>query len=1073
MIFARYENLCQLCGKDVYEREIEENVCFRTKKTLCSHSIDSQVDSFKKFFIKAFGEPRAIQLFWARRVFQNESFAAVAPTGIGKTSFGIAMSLFLANNGKKAYLIFPTTVLVKQAVEKIGEISQKTGLKVGLNEENEITVSYFHGNLKKDEKEEFLSLLEFGNYDILITTTAFLSKNFNLLNSTVFDFIFVDDVDAVLKASKNVDRILHLLGFRKTKEGWKGEAKGVLMVSTATAKKGEKVKLFRELLNFDVGSTTHSVRNIEDIAVSDESIETLSEIISKMGPGGLIFARNSEEAEKIYQNLKDEFRIGIVTSKSKEDLEKFEAKEIDYLVGTAFYYGALVRGLDLPEIIRYVIFYGAPVFRVRIEDIDSISHGMLRVLALVFRNDDRVRKLLPYLNSLSNSQIGELKSIIKELLEKGVSEAKDVVVRENEVIFPDIRTYLQGSGRASRLFAGGITKGASFLLEEDSDVLKSFIERSKYYDIEFKRFEEVDFENLIKEIDESREKFRKRYEFRDLIKPTLFIVESPTKARQIARFFGQPSVKIFEENGNVSVVYEVPTAERILLVTASLGHVTDLITNKAFHGIEVEDGIFRPVYSSIKKCRDCGNQFTEEIDFCPRCKSKEISDSKKRIEFLRKLAKQAGSVIIGTDPDSEGEKIAWDIANLLKGCGEIKRAEFHEVTRKAVMNALNELRDIDESLVKAQVVRRVEDRWIGFVLSQKLWEKFNSRNLSAGRAQTPVLGWIIERFSENRERKKVAFIEELGLYLEGIEKDEIELEIEIDEKKVEKRTPLPPYTTDTMLRDANSILKISAGEAMRLAQELFESGLITYHRTDSTRVSDAGLRIAKEYLGEEFSARRWEAEGAHECIRPTRPVDRYDLQRLIQEGVIHAENIGWKHLALYDLIFRRFMASQCKEFEVTEVKYRILADGKEFEDVRVVDAMGKAYELYKSVWVRKELPSGKHYVKAKILNVPKAPLYTQSDVISLMKERRIGRPSTYATIMEKLFLRNYVMEKNGRLIPTETGIKVFNYLSRNYGKFVSEERTRLLEEKMEEVEKGHADYINVLKELYEEISEIS
>ncbi|WP_456478337.1 reverse gyrase [Geoglobus ahangari] len=1072
MIFAKYENLCSICHSTLTDEEIERKICLKKHTPLCAHYVDRLTEEFSEFFRKAVGEPRSIQLFWARRIFQKESFAAVAPTGIGKTSFGILMSLFLAKKGRRSYLLFPTSLLVTQAAEKIVDFSKKLDIDVGMNEEGEITVLYYHGGMKKAEKEKFHELLRSGKYSILITTTAFLSRNFGEIRGT-FGFIFVDDVDAVLKASRNVDRILHLLGFRKTKEGWKGEAKGVLMVSTATAKKGQKVKLFRELLNFDVGSTTHAVRNIEDIAVEKDDVEELKSILRMMGRGGIIYAQSSEDAERIHEQLRDEFRIGIVSSKSKKDYELFERGELDYLVGTAYYYGTLVRGLDLPEIIRFVVFVKAPVFRVRIDDIDSISPNMLRVLALIFREDERVKRFVPYLNSLSQSQEQELRSVLKELVRGGQAvERKDVVVRESEVIFPDIRTYIQGSGRASRLFAGGITKGASFLLEGDGDVLRAFIERARYYDIEFKSNDEVDFESLIREIDESRRRFRERDKAKDIIKPTLFIVESPTKAKQIARFFGQPSIKAMSDGESVVIAYEVPTPERVLLVTASLGHVTDLITNRAFHGVEVSDGVFRPIYASIKRCRDCSYQFTEERENCPKCGSRNVDDSRRRIEFLRKIAKQTGHVIIGTDPDAEGEKIAWDLANLLRGCGEVKRAEFHEVTRKAINEALKSLRDIDENRVKAQIVRRVEDRWIGFVLSQKLWERFDNRNLSAGRAQTPVLGWIIERAEENKQRKKVAFVEELGIYIDDFDLQEFTIEIEAVERREEERTPLPPYTTDAMLRDANAILKMSAGEVMRLAQQLFESGLITYHRTDSTTVSDVGLRIAREYLGEDFHGRRWEKEGAHECIRPTRPLDRYDLQRLIQEGVIQVEGITRRHLALYDLIFRRFMASQCRNYRVEVVRYRIRADGRDIEEERVIRAEGRAYELYKSVWVREELPEGTRRVRARILTVPKAPLYTQSDIITLMKERGIGRPSTYATIVEKLFMRRYVIERNGRLIPTDTGRKVFDYLSRNYGKFVSEERTKLLEEKMDEVEEGRADYLEVIRELYDEIMEI-
>ena len=260
---------------------------------------------------------------------------------------------------------------------------------------------------------------------------------------------------------------------------------------------------------------------------------------------------------------------------------------------------------------------------------------------------------------------------------------------------------------------------------------------------------------------------------------------------------------------------------------------------------------FIPVYASIKKCRNCNYQFTEEHEKCPKCGSNDISNAKNRIDGLRKLAYEIGEVIIATDPDAEGEKIAWDISNMLSWC-DIKRAEFHEITPSAIKNAFKKLRKIDENLVKAQIVRRIEDRWIGFVLSQKLWDAFNKKNLSAGRAQTPVLGWIIERAKENKKKIKVGIVKSLGLILEDVENNEIDLNIKLKEEKHEKKNPLPPYTTDSMLRDANLILKMSANETMKIAQNLFENGLITYHRTDSSYVSEAGLKVARDYLKEIF-----------------------------------------------------------------------------------------------------------------------------------------------------------------------------------------------------------------------------
>lgn len=1065
---AIYFDLCPICKKELTLNEIKRRVCNRKCLPLCYRKEDSLVEEFQSFFEKIVGKPKSIQIFWAKRILRNESFAAIAPTGIGKTSFGLAMALFLATKWKRSYVILPTTILVRQSIEILQRYVGKLNIEAGFNEESDLQILYYHGNLKKKEKEKFFEELGKNRYKILITTTQFLSKHFQQLKT--FNFIFVDDVDAILKASRNVDRILMLLGFRQKGKEWVGEAKGCLMVSTATGKKGRKTKLFRELLSFDVGSSTFAVRNITDIIV--KSLSELEKILRQMGKGGIIYATSSEEAEKIYERLKNKFRIGIVTAEKKKDYERFEKGELDYLVGTAYYYGTLVRGLDLPEKIRFTVFYKCPVFRIRIEDIDSISENLVRILALIFRDDERVKKFVPILPSIERrpKELEELRKILKEVIKEGKIKEADVVVREGEIIIPDVRTYIQGSGRCSRLFAGGITKGASFILEEDEEILEAFIKRASFYDIEFIRIEDVNFSSLIKEIDETRKSFGRKEEF-DIIKPTLFIVESPTKAKQISRFFGKPSIKIIDNENEMAIVYEVATGKHILLVTASLGHVTDLITNRGYHGVLIGDE-FIPIYASIKKCKECGYQFTEEVEKCPKCGSESVDNSKKRINALRKLAHDCELIIIGTDPDTEGEKIAWDLRNLLAGCGEIKRAEFHEVTKKALTNALENLRDIDENLVKAQIVRRIEDRWIGFELSQKLWKVFNDTNLSAGRAQTPVLGWIMERAKEHRKKRKVAIIKELGLTLE-YDKPIVDIEIELIEEREEERSPLPPYTTDTMLRDANNILKLKAEEAMKLAQALFENGLITYHRTDSTKVSDVGLRIAEEYLGSYFSPRKGFGEGAHECIRPTRAIDKRTLQRLLQEGVIQTEELTLRHLALYDLIFRRFMASQCKKYKVKVAKYKIKFDGKEIEEERILEAEGKAIELYKwCVSIKKPLPEGKRRVKAEVRALPLVPLYSQADVLQLMKERGIGRPSTYATLLQKLFLREYIRERYGKLVPTFRGIRVFNFLSRRYSKFVSEERTRLLEEKMDKIEQGKLNFEETLKELYQEVKSI-
>lgn len=1063
MIPVIYENLCPVCNGELADEEILAGRCLKKGIPISSSYHSEEEKEIERLFEKVIGKPREIQRFWIRRVSSGESFAAVAPTGIGKTAFGLVFSLYLSLKGKKSYVIVPTKLLVKQCIENLERFAGSIGRSLGKNDDGEIRVAFYHGGMRKEEKRSFVRLLESKGFDILVTTTQFLSKNFDLIESVVFDFIFVDDVDAILKGSRNVWRILHLLGFRKVGDRWTGESRGVLMVSTATAKKGKATRLFRELLNFDVGSSFFTVRNIDDVFAGREDIERIKEIMRMMGKGGLIYARTAEDAERYHNLLSSEFNIGIAISKRKNDYERFERGEVDFLIGTASYYGTLVRGLDLPYRIRYVIFIGLPSLKF---SYDKVTPSLLRIIALSFKGNEKVREFLPILPKIDRDpeSFERLKEVIREVSRKEKSE--DLVVDGEKIIFPDVRTYIQGSGRASRLTERGLTKGASFIFESNEELINAFSKRASYYDIEIKNLEEIDIDKLKREIDGSRI----RGEYEDAIKPAMLIVESPTKAKLISRFFGRPSIKSY---GSI-IVYEVPTERYILLVTACLGHIVDLSVERGFHGVETGED-FVPVYASIKRCRSCNYQFTQE-GACPRCGSEEVIDSRDRIEDLRRLSSKVSLVIVGTDPDAEGEKIAWDLYNLLSPLADVKRAEFHEVTPRAIRDALSNLRDMDMNRIKAQIVRRIEDRWIGFVLSQKLWKVFHRMNLSAGRVQTPVLDWIIEQDRKYRKRVRKGFIKELGLDVDWDASGDIELDIELVSEDRKKVSPPPPYTTDELLKDAGRILKLSSLDTMKLAQDLFENGLITYHRTDSTRVSDVGLRIAREYLGEDFRGRTWDlkdtGEGAHECIRPTRSWDRYMIQRMIYEKVITPENLTRQHLALYDLIFRRFMSSQCKDFEVLIKRYRIHSDKGSFEEERIVDARGRAFELYHGVFVKRELPVGRIKARIDVRYVPEGYPYTQADIVRLMKERGLGRPSTYATIIGKLFERGYIYERNRFVLPTSLGKKVNWFLKERYSEFVSEERTRILYEKIDEIEKGNLDYMETIRDLYEEIRKI-
>ncbi len=1153
------------------------------------YSLEKGLRDVEKFFRKATGFTFwSAQRTWVKRLLKGRSFSIIAPTGMGKSTFGAFMSVYYAKKGRKSYIVVPTTPLVVQTVKKIQAILERTGIDVRL--------AYYHGNLRKKEKEEMLSIIESGEYDILVTSAQWLARNFDgKLKGRHFDFIFVDDVDAFLKASKNIDRSLYLLGFTEEiiAKAWEiirlkkqmsrylnGRAEdkeerlkelnreieklqreierfkrknriGIMIIASATGSaRGDRIKLYRELLGFEVGSGRSALRNVVDsyLKPSKDVKEHVEELLKRLGKGGLIFVpidQGLTYAEELVNYLRERgFKVELASSKNKKAVERFENGEADYLVGVATYYGSIVRGLDLPHLIRYAIFTGVPKFRFSIDLERPTIYRALGLLSEVmdFLSDEdrrkaerlyaRLRRLIRNIPQFELMKIEEalaeglpienefhktVLNVFRELVEflRGVLRKEEVLkrlaedpfvslVKEGDKWFieiPDVRTYIQATGRTSRLFAGGITKGLSVLIVDNEKVFNGLVRQMRWRFTEFKMlpFEELNLDEILREIDEDREKVRLVMEgkisarVKDLVKSSLMIVESPNKARTIANFFGQPSKRRIGD----LVAYEVSIGNRQLTILASGGHMFDLVTNEGYHGVLIErdeDMLkFIPVYDTIKRCRDCGYQFVdwEKKGVCPRCGGRNVRDAMENVIAMRDIAQEVDEILIATDPDTEGEKIAWDIRNILSPyTPNIKRTEFHEVTRPAILKAIEEARDVNENRVEAQIVRRIEDRWIGFELSGELQRVFENRNLSAGRVQTPVLGWIIERYKEFSE-SEVYF---LGLTLENglqvtveIGKDGKNVEppeyVTVEEVHLEERelNPAPPYTTDAMLRDASTFLKLSAPETMRLAQDLFEIGLITYHRTDSTHVSNTGIEIAKEYitqeLGEEyFKPRHWGEEGTHEAIRPTRPIDTGRLMQLIRDGIIQLPRaLTRDHYRLYDMIFKRFMTSQMVPAKVLYERAVINAE------VGKVELEGYV-EIIKDGWTRlrnpslRQLPKLEPGIKLKVVEskkwkAPKVSLYTQGDIIALMKERGIGRPSTYAKIVETLLRRGYVIETKGRkkLVPTEKGIKVYHYLVSKYRDLVSEERTRELEEIMDRIEEGLEDYMKVLNDLYMEI----
>ena len=1152
--------------------------------------VDKKLEEVDRIFHEVTGSHLwSIQRTWVKRVLLGKSFTALAPTGVGKTVFGITMSAYLASKNKKCLIIEPTVPLVKQVYERLQPFAEKLNLKV----------IAFYGTLSATRKKELVSRIEEGDFDILVVTSKFISSRFDIIKNHKFAFIFADDVDSIIKSSKNVDRVLMLLGFseeavqaamnavklkirlarlyayrnreeieevlkeleeiEKILEKEKKKVKGVLVVSTATGRpRGLRVKLFRELLSFDIGSRSETLRNIQDIYVFPEnSVEKkVLEVVKKFGKGGIVYVpvdKGIEYAEQLAEYLSQNgIKAAAAHAKARGALEKFMKGELDILVGVATYYGILVRGLDLPEIVRYAVFAGVPRFKFSsmLEEVSAI--GILRLLAYLRdaveeRERQEVEALLIRLRRrLQTSSIAALTQLQKALsgekpvetsLEREFMKAleytkallsrPDVIKRLKEsgevvfievngrkyVLIPDIMTYLQASGRTSRLFVGGLTKGASIVVVDYKPLLNGLIRRSRWIaETTWASLNEIDVDKLIEEIDKDRlqvkliKEGKIRGELKDLSKTALLVVESPTKAKTIANFFGRPSARVYRG----LKVYEVSTGPWTLMIASSMGHVFDLLSipeavlgdRYHFHGIVIEEvngeKFFYPYYATLKKCARCGFQFVDprKDARCPHCGG-EALDKITIVNILRDIAREVDLVLVGTDPDTEGEKIAWDLSAVLAPYAKVvKRIEFHEVTRRAIEEAIKNPRDLNIHLVRAQLVRRIEDRWIGYELSPKLWEHFKLKWLSAGRVQTPVLGWIKERTEEhNKSYTRVYAVSlENGLRLE-FTKDEILIhdveelmkekafikELEVSEIEVQ---PPPPFTTDSLITEASRQLGFTAPQTMQLAQELFESGLITYHRTDSTRVSAVGQAIAREYLVETFGEkgeklyrpRAWGKAGAHECIRPTRPIDAERLRELLAEEAIFTPiRITRRHLALYNLIFRRFIASQMIPARVVKQKIEVTFAGARRELERIIEIKEKGFTEVLPIYPETRIEPGEYAVTdIKTYSKYLVPLYTQGDVVRLMKERGIGRPSTYAKIVQTLVERKYVKSmRRGYLIITKLGRDVYDYLMKNYGSLVSEERTRKLEELMDLVEKGEKDYQSVLRELFNEILVIS
>lgn len=544
----------------------------------------------------------------------------------------------------------------------------------------------------------------------------------------------------------------------------------------------------------------------------------------------------------------------------------------------------------------------------------------------------------------------------------------------------------------------------------------------------------------------------------------LLIVESPSKAKTIEKYLGKD-----------------------FRVLASVGHVRDLPKSNKM-AIDIPAG-FVPHYEVV------------------RGKEKVISE-------IKSLAKKADEILLATDPDREGEAIAWHVAEACGfGHGErksnhksVKRIVFHEITKEAVEKALKHPREIDTNLREAQEARRVLDRLVGYDLSGLVWKKVRY-GLSAGRVQSPALRIIMERereirafvttkfwtiiaHLEDKEKHDLAFIcsteptdeKEVKNIIESAKKGSWKI-TDIKESEV-MRAPRAPFITSTLQQTASSRFGIAPSRTMSLAQRLYEAGHITYMRTDSTNLGGAARseieNLVKKKYGENyfeshvFSKKSKNAQEAHEAIRPT----HMNVERV---GANDAEQ------KLYSLIWQRTVASQMKSAKVMRTK--VIAKPSPLHS----DSQGKGLADFPDFWLNGSrilfdgwlradprfasediiLPKLKVEDSIKLINInseekqtePPAR-YSEAGLIKELEKRGIGRPSTYASIIKTLDDRGYVQKLNKALYPTDTGEVVSSFLETHFPTYISDSFTAEMENELDDIASGERSYKKTLTDFY-------
>ncbi len=550
----------------------------------------------------------------------------------------------------------------------------------------------------------------------------------------------------------------------------------------------------------------------------------------------------------------------------------------------------------------------------------------------------------------------------------------------------------------------------------------------------------------------------------------LLIVESPSKAKTIKKYLG-------------SSYY----------VKASVGHIKDLPANRM--GIKIDQN-FEPIYATVKGKTEL-------------------------LKELKKLAKEVDTIYIGTDPDREGEAIAYHLYNSLEKVNKnIYRVLFNEITKKSVKTAISNATTIDMQKVNAQQTRRILDRIVGYKLSPLLWKKIG-KGLSAGRVQSVATKIIVDREDEISKFQSVEYWNIKAHF----KKDDINFIgtlFQIDDKKVDsknfriedksaadtilkalskkyivskieekqrKQEPLPPFTTSKLQQEANTKFGFSAKKTMLIAQKLYEgvdvvgygtTGLITYMRTDSVRISDDAMKSLREYIESNYTLQalslservyksKKNIQDAHEAIRPTNIELSPDT---IQNALSDDE------LKLYRLIWGRFLTTQMKEAvfnkTVIDIKngvYLFRASGEVVVEKGYLEYEAKSKTEVITLPPLKEKESLKaEKVESEQKFTQPPARYTEASLIKKLEDEGIGRPSTYATVVSTILDRDYVVKEDGKFKPSEIGVVVTKQLESYFNSIINIDFTSKLENELDQIEAGEVDYLKTLQNFYDSFS---